>query len=258
MAASLTQEARVCQGAALSFKLAAMAGLRAIFFDVGNTLLEVVPSVGSVYAEVARRFGVSVEPASLTPQFKVAFQQAPPLCFPGVSMSRLPDAERLWWKAIVEQVLPRDHFQSAKIFADFFNALYETFCDAKRWRVYDDVRTTLETCKSRGVAMGVISNFDTRLHGILAATDLAPYFSQVICSTQAGFAKPDPRIFELAFSPSLPRKSIAMVGDDVQRDIRPVLDLGARAFLVRRQGEIPALAEGAQGLKSLSGLLAHL
>src|SRR5580704_6359300 len=48
--------------------------IRAITFDVGGTLLQPWPSVGDVYAGVAARHGVNIQPAALDQRFARAWR----------------------------------------------------------------------------------------------------------------------------------------------------------------------------------------
>jgi FMN phosphatase YigB (HAD superfamily) len=48
---------------------------KAVFFDVGGTLLRVHPSVGEVYAELARDFGFSGSPDALDEQFRLQWKK---------------------------------------------------------------------------------------------------------------------------------------------------------------------------------------
>src|SRR5260221_5758478 len=51
------------------------AGIQAVSFDVGGTLIEPWPSVGHVYAAVAEEAGFGcLDPAKLTAQFAAAWQ----------------------------------------------------------------------------------------------------------------------------------------------------------------------------------------
>src|SRR5262245_53324686 len=125
-----------------------------IFFDVGNTLLEVNPSVGAVYTEVGGCHGVTLDPAQINSTFKSAFADAPPLSFPNCDELERQSREYEWWKAIVRRAVPASVF-SLEDFEAFYRELYETFARGSAWRVFDDVRPTLDDLKSAGFRLGV-------------------------------------------------------------------------------------------------------
>lgn len=47
------------------------------------------------------------------------------------------------------------------------------------WELYDDTLTTLAALRSAQIPLGVLSNFDSRLHRVLPALGLADYFQSV-------------------------------------------------------------------------------
>jgi len=79
----------------------------------------------------------------------------------------------------------------------------------------------LENLKSRGLKLGIISNFYGNLKPILQGENLFHYFDVVADSGQVGFIKPDRKIFEWALkgTNTLPQES-AMVGDSARRDMK--------------------------------------
>ena len=64
-------------------------------------------------------------------------------------------------------------------FEDFFDELFERFRDREFWRVYDDVEPALAELKRRGLKLGVISNFDSRLYDVLRACRLDHFFDSI-------------------------------------------------------------------------------
>src|SRR5262245_13424368 len=73
--------------------------LKAVFFDAGNTLLRPYPSVGHIYAKVARRHGVIAPPRWVDYRFQSAWAARH-----GVEQLAKDDTERLWWRAMVKKV----------------------------------------------------------------------------------------------------------------------------------------------------------
>ena len=70
----------------------------------------------------------------------------------------------------------------------------------------------------------------------LAGTTLAGYFSAIVISCEVGFAKPDPRIFEIALDrigASAPEA--VMVGDSLARDVAGARAAGIRAVWIDRR-----------------------
>lgn len=180
-----------------------------------------------------------------------------------------------WWKRLVLDVVnDRDVFPSAPLPREledpFARALYEQFASAGAWKVYDDVLPTLDRLKDQGVALGVISNFDERLAGVLRGHGLDSYFDVVTTSFQHGLAKPHASIFEATFDALMEASGSHRTGDSERYDTclhigdHRVKDYdGARAagasarLLVRhpeRPGAVPAGVECDQVISTLLGL----
>jgi YjjG family noncanonical pyrimidine nucleotidase len=87
--------------------------------------------------------------------------------------------------------------------------------------LYPGAREVLETLH-RHVAMAVISNgLGEVVHARLERLDVGRFFEVVVVSSEAGVAKPDPHIFDVAFERlGRPAKSSAlMIGDSLTSDI---------------------------------------
>jgi putative hydrolase of the HAD superfamily len=207
---------------------------RVIFFDAGGTLIEPRGSVGAIYQRLAAHHGLSVDAITLQHNFKQYFPQQPPLAFPvGLSADELERCERAWWRKLVADVFGSASEHPA--FAAFFAEVYDYFRRAEAWQVFDDVVPTLQGLRAQGLRLAILSNFDSRLDQILAATSLAEYFDAVYCSTRCGAAKPDARIFALALrEEGLAAAEAWHVGDAVREDMEGATAAGMRAWLVDR------------------------
>lgn len=206
-----------------------------IFFDAAGTLLEVRGSVGAIYADFARRYGVELDPAAIQRGFVHHFSQQPPLAFSaGNSEAGLRRLEYEWWRALVGQVVGAD-FAPVEQFEPFFAAVFEFFRGRAAWRVYDDVAPALAALRARGLRLAVLSNFDSRLEDLLRAFALDHYFEAVHISSRLGAAKPDPAIFQAAlqFHGLSPRQALH-VGDSLREDVAGAQAAGVRAYLIDR------------------------
>ena len=209
---------------------------RVIFFDAGGTLIEPRGSVGAIYQRIAACHGLSADAALLQQNFKQAFARQPPLACPvGLPVDELDRRERAWWRKLVTDVF--DASREHPAFDEFFDEVYEYFTRAEAWQVFDDVLPALQGLRARGVRLAVISNFDSRLEKILAATGLDEYFDAVYCSTRCGAAKPDARIFELALrAEGIADAEAWHVGDALREDVEGAQAVGIKAWLIDRDG----------------------
>lgn len=207
-----------------------------IFLDAVGTLFGVEGSVGTVYAEVAHKFGVEVSTEALNTAFVNSFKTANPSTFPGVNQSDIPALEFEWWQAIATQTFKQAGVINQFIdFSSFFAELYAHFATAEPWYIYPDVLPALETWQSQGIELGIVSNFDTRLYSVLKALDLAKFFKSVTISTEIGAAKPDPYIFNIGLEKhNCQPKAAWHIGDSYKEDYQAAKVVGMRGIWLKR------------------------
>lgn len=206
-----------------------------IFFDGMGTLIGLRASVGEIYGAIAARYGIVADPTRLTLVFREVFSQAPPLALGPAEALTLQMAENNWWQTLVAQVFAQAQIPLTPEFPAFFQELYGYFARPELWFVYADVIPTLEYWRQRGVILGVLSNFDSRLLEILDSLHLSPYFHRIIVSSQYSFAKPQREIFQEALLPfSFSPQAVWHIGDSVREDYQGAQQAGWQAFLIAR------------------------
>jgi putative hydrolase of the HAD superfamily len=141
------------------------------------------------------------------------------------------------------------------------SAVVERFVASVRRAAAENV-PMLAALSSRGLKLGVVSNGCGNVDVLCADLGYAPYLSEIVDSRRVGLYKPDPAIFIFAAARmGLPSRSIMMVGDSFDRDIRPARSIGmATAWLggdaecpdaslvdlrLRRLPDLPAVLESA-------------
>lgn len=226
--------------------------IRSVTFDAAGTLFTVVEPVGATYARSLRRRGFAADPAQVELAFRRAFAAAPALAFPGVSGAALDRAERRWWRAIVEQAL--GEALPIALAEGVCDELFAHYTRGGAWRVDREAMATLAGLRSRGLRLGVVSNFDSRLPSLLEELGLAEFFDAVVWSTGAGAAKPDRRIFEALLAALHTNAAETLhVGDDEACDL-----VGARGAGLRSLRLDPRRGGGDDTIARLADLLARL
>jgi putative hydrolase of the HAD superfamily len=196
--------------------------IEAVTFDAGGTLIDPWPSVGAVYAEVAREFGFDCSAERLTAQFKNTW-----------ALQTAFRYSRAEWAHVVRHSFG----EMADITDDLFNAIYERFSEARSWLIYDDVIPTLQTLEGMGLKLAVVSNWDDRLEPLLDQLGLATYFDTILMSSVVGAHKPDPKIFERAADLlSIRVENVLHVGDSWREDVEGARAAGVEAVRIRRCG----------------------
>jgi HAD superfamily hydrolase (TIGR01509 family) len=97
----------------------------------------------------------------------------------------------------------------------------------------DGVGNAIERIRDSGVRVAVVSNSDGSVRGSLETAGLLDLFEFVIDSHEAGFSKPDPRIFQAALDRmSLEPTDAWYVGDSVFHDVNGARAAGLSAALL--------------------------
>jgi putative hydrolase of the HAD superfamily len=223
---------------------------RAVFFDVDFTLIHPGPAFqGHGYAEACARHGVAVDPSR--------FDQAV-----AAASSALHTESSEYDPAIFVEYTCRIIEGMGGTGDGVVRAatdLYEAWSACHHFTLYEEVPEVLRDLRAAGLIIGLISNTQRSLAVFERHFALDGLFDVAISSSDHGFMKPHPSIFE----EGLRRARVAaadavMVGDSVPHDIQGALRLGMRGVLVARSGlsagappEVPVI----QSLRELRPLL---
>lgn len=200
--------------------------VRAVLFDATGTLIELREPVGETYARAAAAQGLAISAWRLDDAFRRVWASAPPLVFPGAASDEGAARERDAWRDVVRQTfLAADSARRLPDFDAAFDALFRHYGSGEAWRPRPGAEAALAALARAGVAAAVVSNFDRRLPGVLAALGLDRRLALVLLAGEVGCAKPDPRIYAEALRRlGVAAREAVFVGDDALRDLA-----GARA-----------------------------
>ena len=225
---------------------------KVIFLDAMGTLFGLKTSVGEIYQQYALKHGVSADASKIDCAFIESFKSAPPLAFLARSTT-LEEQEFNWWKNVVRATfLKLNLLEKFDSFTDFFIDVYNYFATKDPWYVFPDVVPALNKWQSKGIELGVISNFDTRLNKVLKALELEPFFTSVTISSEVGFAKPDPNIFQIALNKhGLTAKVAWHIGDSLIEDYQGAKQAQIEAFCLNRDSSLDKIENHLPNLSSL-------
>lgn len=200
-----------------------------LFLDAAGTLFDLAEPVGDTYARIASSHGLLLDPNDLDRDFRVAFAT---LACPIYTQARTGhETETEWWRNLVKEVT---RLPESPRFDRFFRELFQYYEEAEAWSLFPDTLPFLERAVT-GHRLAVVSNFDRRLHLILANLGLASYFEKIISSADAKARKPDPEIFQYALREmSTSPEETLHIGDSQSADIEGAARSGMRAFRIRR------------------------
>lgn len=191
-----------------------------LFFDVANTLLH-KPQLWSKISDTLNTFGFDIPVNDLKRQHKILSETI-----------KFPDKTNAEFYTLFNSkfllslgILPFEKILSAL----FLN------CKNLPWEPFEDVSSLNKNYPS----IGIISNWDSTLVAHLDKVNL--HTDLVIGSANFGVAKPNPEIFEHAISKSgvNDNSDLVFVGDSLELDIFPAVQLGISAILIDRDNHFP-------------------
>ena len=198
-----------------------------VFFDAVGTVLEPSPPVRRAYLQAGRRHGHEATEAEVGRLFKNAFAQEEARDrLQGLRTSEARERER-WWN-IVTTTLPGIVSPEA-----CYQELHAHFGFPDSWAVLPGVVELFSLLADMGIRVGIASNFDSRLHGIIRSKPEFDAISHVVVSSEIGWRKPAEAFFHhLSKLAETPPRRILMVGDDPENDVCGPQKIGMQAMLV--------------------------
>ena len=213
-----------------------LSSFKAVFFDVGGTLIRVHPSVGDVYAKHARAFGFSGTANELNKEFRSQWKKMGGIESLGNKSGA--EVEEKFWKNLVFEVF--QPFGGLDRFDKYFQLIFEVFRDGANWKIYEDVIESqiFVKLKEQKIILGVISNWDSRLASTLDSLELTDHFKFILPSAVVGSAKPDKKIFAEAIRLSgVEPHEACHIGDEVKTDFDGAHNAGLHAILLDRDNQ---------------------
>ena len=138
--------------------------------------------------------------------------------------------------------------------------IYAEWAHCQHFALYEDVQPVMQELHGAGLRIGLISNTHRCLASLQSHFELEPYVTAALSSSDHGFLKPHPSIFEAALRllDASAGESV-MVGDSLAHDVAGARQVGMRAVLIARSGlsdvETPSDVPIIQTLTDLPGVL---
>jgi len=204
--------------------------LRAVFFDAGNTLLQMNYAV---IAEELARHGLRVAPEAV----QHAEWRARVRVDDEVFSRSLPDTSTEsrssaghYLRYVLEGIGVTDE-ETVERIGDWRRTFNQP---VGVWNTPDpQAQEALALVRQAGLRAAVISNSNGSVRSILSALGLTAHVDFVLDSAEVGVEKPDPRIFELALGQArLAPAEAVYVGDLYSVDVRGARASGMRAVLL--------------------------
>jgi putative hydrolase of the HAD superfamily len=198
-----------------------------IFFDAVGTLLYPEPPAAQVYVSIGRHFGSRLDEQTVAARFRAAFRREEEVDYTaGLRTNEAREIDR--WRNIVTEVLDDVADREA-----CFQALFKHFSRIDAWRCAADAATILNMLSDRGHVLGIASNFDHRLRGLVENLPELRPIRHLVISSEVGWRKPASAFFDsMCRCVDTPAERILYVGDDPINDYQGARAAGMRAVLL--------------------------
>lgn len=205
--------------------------VRAVFFDVGETLLHPRPSFAALFARTLAAEGVPVEESAVEKAAAGVWS----VYSTSQAWSVSEEASRRFWTHVYGEVLRAAGVQDPT--GRLAARLYEVFARGENYELYPDALPVLEALAEDGYLLAVVSNFEVWIEEVLLSLGLGRIFRFFVISGREGVEKPDPAIYAIALERAgVSGEEAAHVGDSPVLDAEPASRLGILPILVDRRG----------------------
>jgi len=220
---------------------------RALLVDAAGTLLSPSEPAAEVYLRYGQKYGVRLSQQDILERYREAY--ATPW---SESAIRYVGDGRPFWRSIVSRSTGCDN-------PEYFEEVYAYYGRGEAWTVSAGACEAIKRIRASGIKTAVVSNFDTRLRGIMRDLDILNLFDAVIVSAEIGAEKPNPVLFQAACDAlGVDPEEAIHVGDDRKNDFWGARDAGCFVWLwgdhVHNFAEVERRLETSNLYDSLSGV----
>jgi putative hydrolase of the HAD superfamily len=230
--------------------------IKAVFFDLYQTLICYNPPREEKQAEVLKECGIEIEAARLAHPIVTADEFIHQE-HARQSLNRRSDQEKMAiWGRYQQIVLTEAGIKPSQ---ELIGHILKRMQQIKFQQVlFDDVVPALTHLKDKGYSVGLISNVDSDISQLLAKVGLTPLLDVVVTSMEAGYCKPQPQIFQAAAARAgVKTEEAAYIGDQYRIDVLGAKEAGMLGILLDRGGYFDEQIKEPR-ISSLSQLDGHL
>ena len=209
--------------------------IKAVFFDMYNTLICYNPPREESQAIALKKFGLDFLPEQLSAPIVAAdeyfYEENAKL-----ALAKRTDEEKMKLWSQYEIVLLKEAGVTPTkelitgMLMEMKNFKYEMV-------LYDDVIAALNEIRSRDLLTGLISNVDKDITEMLGRLQLDTLLDVIVTSQEVGVTKPHRQIFEAAVTKSgFKSEEILYIGDQYKIDVLGSINAGLSGVLLDRAG----------------------
>jgi HAD superfamily hydrolase (TIGR01549 family) len=210
-----------------------------ILFDMGYTLIYFEPPTEIIVQESLRAIGAERTLNEIGEAIQEVwgdyYRDAATATFPATQEYDRESQAALSRRLLAHLGLP-DHKDTLSVYHE---AIESRFSRPGTLRSYPEVLSVLESLKTQGYRLGIISNWSWNLRERVAGVGLTHFFEIVWASAYAGCNKPHPSIFHQALDQiKVPVERALYVGDSYEHDVVGAQSAGLDVVLLDRSGSL--------------------
>jgi putative hydrolase of the HAD superfamily len=216
--------------------------IKAVFFDLYNTLVTYDPPREVIESRILKDFGIEVSPEALLRPILTA-------------------DDFIYKEHARSSISKRSKEETIALYTQYHGIiLKEVGLEASqevilgilgKWMnfdlkmvLYDDVVPALTSLKERGLTLGLISNVDRDIAPLYQGLGLSDWLKVMVTSQEVGSNKPQPEIFLAALKEAGVKPSEAIyVGDQYQIDVVGANGVGMLGILLDRNGLLEEITD---------------
>ncbi len=230
--------------------------IKAVFFDLYQTLVRYEPPREEIEVKVLKDFGIDTTPEKLVRPIIVADE----FIYNEIARQALSERsqeEKVALYVQYQEILLREAGIECRreVVLKLLGAMQQSRMDLV---LFDDVSPALKELKDKGLILGLISNVEQDMTETLTRLKLPDWLTIIVTSQDAGAGKPRPEIFRYALKKAGIEPAEAIyVGDQYRVDVIGSRGAGLKAILIDR-GDYYQDVTDCPRIKSLAEVAGYL
>lgn len=189
-----------------------------IALDAVGTLIVPAEPIASTYRQHAARFGVAMSAEEIQVRFRRFYSEI----WGAADQAQTSESiERERWSQLVDRIFGEDTSRSENL----FESLWEHYATREAWDLAPGAASLVKALNHQGRVWGIASNFDQRLHQVVATFSELSSAPFVLTSADIGHSKPAGDFFD-AVSTQLEHDKPLMLGDSFKHDVAGAIRAG--------------------------------
>lgn len=210
-----------------------MSRFDAVLFDAGETIVHPDPSFPELIAQFIGERGHTVSAEDVVEAEAALAGRLYQRFVAGAGWSLTTERSRAHWTSLYEEFVAHLDIDDDGLPGH----LYDRFRMPEHYALFEDALPCLNRLRDVGYKIGIVSNFEAWLEGLLTSLEVMPIVDALVVSGVEGVEKPDPKIFRIALERlGVPPERACYVGDSPAFDVEPARVLGMTPFLIDRAG----------------------